>query len=129
MAGALRGMRVLLVEDADDIREVFTVLLKAEGAEVIAAATGREAIRLAARHHFEVVLTDLGLPDVLGDTVIRRIIATARPRPWIVVITGYGEPFVGRAREAGADLVLTKPIVWEWVLDRLDTLVGRQRAA
>jgi hypothetical protein len=44
-------------------------------------------------------------------------------------MTGYGEPFIGRARQPGADVILTKPIVWEWLLDRLDTLVGRQRAA
>jgi DNA-binding response OmpR family regulator len=129
MPGALRGMRVLLVEDDADIRDVFALLIKAEGAQVITAATGQEAIDLARHHDFDVVLTDLGLPDLVGDVVIRHIIATARRRPWIVVITGYGEPFVGHARKAGADLVLTKPIVWEWVLDRLDTLVGRQRAA
>jgi len=44
-------------------------------------------------------------------------------------MTGYGEPFVGRARQAGADVALTKPIVWEWVLDRLDTMVSSRRAA
>jgi two-component system CheB/CheR fusion protein len=129
MAGVLRGIRVLLVEDAADIREVFPLLLNSEGAEVTTAATGGEAMRLATRHVFDVVLTDLGLPDVPGDVVIRHIIAAARRRPWIVVTTGYGEPFVGRARGAGADLILTKPIVWESVLDRLDTLVGQQRAA
>jgi DNA-binding response OmpR family regulator len=129
MSAALRGMRILLVEDDADIRDVFALLIKAEGAHVITAATGQEAINLARHHDFDVVLTDLGLPDFVGDVVIRHIIAAARQRPWIVVVTGYDEPFVGRARKAGADLVLTKPIVWEWVLDRLDTLVGRQRAA
>src|SRR5215470_13336370 len=129
VAGALRGMRVLLVEDGADIRDVFTVLLNAEGAEAMTAATGYDAIQLAARHRFDIVLTDLGLPDVPGDTVIRRVIATAGRRPWIVVMTGYGEPFVGRAREAGADIILTKPMIWEWVLDRLVTLAGGQRAA
>ena len=128
VAGALEGMRFLLVEDATDIRDIFTVLLNAEGAEVMTAATGREAIRLANSHVFDVVLTDLGLPDVPGDVVIRHT-AAAPQRPWIVVMTGYGEPFVGRARQAGADVILTKPIVWEWVLDRLDTMVGRRRAA
>jgi CheY-like chemotaxis protein len=129
MSGRLRGVRILLVEDNADIRDVFTLLLAAEGAHVIAAATGREAIDLARHDDFDVLLTDLGLPDFTGDVVIRHIVAAARERPWIVVLTGYGEPFVGRARKAGADLILTKPIVWEWMIDRLDTLVGRQRAA
>ena len=47
--GPLRRARVLLVEDARDIREVFTLLLEAEGATVTATGTGREAVELAAR--------------------------------------------------------------------------------
>jgi CheY-like chemotaxis protein len=57
------------------------------------------------------VLTDLGLPDIPGDVVIRRVLETARRRPRVIVVTGYGEPFVSRARQAGADVVLNKPVV------------------
>jgi CheY-like chemotaxis protein len=117
--GPLRNARVLLVEDARDIREVFTLLLQAEGARVTARGTGREAIEIAGRDEFDVLLTDLGLPDVPGDMVVRHIVATARRRPWVVVVTGYDEPFIGRARQAGADVVLTKPIAWAALLDRL----------
>jgi CheY-like chemotaxis protein len=115
----LRGARVLLVEDARDIRDVFTLLLKAEGAEVAATGSGREAIELAAQQEFDVLLTDLGLPDVPGDVVIRQVLATAPRRPRVVVVTGVEEPFVGRARQAGADVVLTKPLAWSTLLDRL----------
>jgi CheY-like chemotaxis protein len=115
----LRGTKVLLVEDAPDIREVFTALLQAEGAEVVATDSGREAAELGARAGFDVLLTDLGLPDVPGDSVIRHIVATAPRRPWIVVVTGYEEPIMSRAREAGADVVLTKPIAWSTLLERL----------
>ena len=117
--GPLRNARVLLVEDARDIREVFTLLLEAEGARVTATGTGREAAELAGREEFDVLLTDLGLPDIPGDMVIRHVVATARRRPWVVVVTGYDEPFIGRARQAGADVVLTKPIAWAELLDRL----------
>src|SRR5262245_23784858 len=107
--GPLHHARVLLVEDARDIREVFTLLLQAEGAVVTATGTGREAVELAARDDFDILLTDLGLPDIPGDIVIRCIVSMARRRPWVVVVTGYDEPFIGRARQAGADAVLTKP--------------------
>jgi two-component system CheB/CheR fusion protein len=117
--GSLRNARVLLVEDAKDIREVFSLLLEAEGARVTATGSGREAVELAARHDFDVLLSDLGLPDIPGDVVIRHVVATARRRPWVVVVTGYDEPFIGRAREAGANVVLTKPIAWAQLLDRL----------
>jgi CheY-like chemotaxis protein len=109
----------LLVEDAKDIRDVFTLLLEAEGADVMATGSGREAVELGAQGDFDVLLTDLGLPDLPGDVVICRVLASARRRPWIVVVTGYEEPFIGQARAAGADVVLTKPIAWSTLLERL----------
>ena len=107
------------MEDSQDIREVFTLLLRAEGAEVVATASGREAIEQIAKRDFDVVLTDLGLPDIPGDTVIRRVLASSRRRPRIIVVTGYDEPFVSRARQAGADVVFNKPIVWSTLANTL----------
>jgi two-component system CheB/CheR fusion protein len=111
--------RVLLVEDATDIRDVFQMLLEAEGAQVVATGSGREAAALAAREDFDVLLTDLGLPDISGETVIRHALRAARRRPRVVVVTGYDEPFTTRARAAGADVVLTKPIVWSSLVKEL----------
>jgi len=115
----LSGVRILVVEDAADIREVFTVLLRAEGAQVTAAANGREATEAAASQPFDVILSDLGLPDVPGDVLIRQILASSRNRARVVVITGYGEPYLTRARQAGAEVVFTKPVEWTRVLDYL----------
>jgi CheY-like chemotaxis protein len=111
--------RVLLVEDAPDIRDVFKMLLEAEGAEVTATGSGREAADLVAREDFDVVLTDLGLPDISGEMVIRHARLNARRRPRVVVVTGYDEPFTSRARAAGADVVLTKPVLWSSLVDQL----------
>ncbi len=116
---ALSGMRILVVEDAADIREVFAVLLRAEGASVVAAANGREAVEAAAHQHFDVILSDLGLPDVPGDVLIRQLLASTRNRTRVVVITGYGEPYLTRARQAGAEMVFTKPVEWTRILDFL----------
>jgi two-component system CheB/CheR fusion protein len=113
-------MRILLVEDAPDIREVFTVLLRVEGADVTATGSGREAADLASHQDFDVVLSDLGLPDIAGDTLIRHIRATARRRLRVIVVTGYGEPYLSRARQAGADVVFTKPVEWTRILETLE---------
>ena len=115
----LAGMRILVVEDAADIRDVFAVLLRAEGANVVAAANGREAIEAIAHQHFDVILSDLGLPDVPGDVLIRQMLAASRNRTRVVVITGYGEPYLSRARQAGAEVVFTKPVEWTRILDYL----------
>lgn len=115
-------MRILLVEDAPDIREVFTVLLRVEGAEVTATGSGREAAELAGRNDFDVVLSDLGLPDMPGDVLIRQILSTARgrTRTRVIVVTGYGEPYLSRARQAGAEVVFTKPVEWTRILEALE---------
>lgn len=116
---ALGGMRVLVVEDVPDIREVFSILLRAEGAEVATAADGREATELVRQQQFDAVLSDLGLPDIPGDVLIRQIRAATKGRTRIAAITGYGEPFVSRARQAGADIVFTKPVEWARIVDYL----------
>jgi CheY-like chemotaxis protein len=111
--------KILLVEDATDLREAFEALLRVDGFDVVAAANGRDAIDVARSRRFDVLLTDLGLPDIPGDAVIRHVLATAPARPRVVVLTGYGEPYAGRARQAGADAVLIKPVEWSDVIGAL----------
>lgn len=115
----LTGLRVLVVEDAPDIREVFGVLLRAEGADVVAVGSGRDALDTCQAGHYDVIVSDLGLPDIPGDVLIKQILSTCGTRACVIVITGYGEPFISRARAAGADIVFTKPVEWTRVLDFL----------
>jgi two-component system, OmpR family, KDP operon response regulator KdpE len=95
----------LVVEDAPDVLDVFTILLRLEGAHAVGAATGADALAISRGHHFDVVVVDLGLPDIPGEVLIRTIIATARGLLTVVVITGERGSAVTRAREAGASAV------------------------
>lgn len=113
----LTGVRVLLIEDVSDIRDVFGILLRSEGADVVATASGQEGAELARNQRFDVVLSDLGLPDVAGDVLIRQLRAAGGAATRVVVVTGYGEPYLARARQAGADAVFTKPVEWTRILD------------
>jgi two-component system CheB/CheR fusion protein len=117
---SLRGLRILVIEDAQDIREVFTLLLRAEGADVESAANGRGATELVAQRPFDVVLSDLGLPDIPGDVLIRELRSRSGLTTRVLVVTGYGEPFLSRARQAGADVVFTKPVEWSRILEYLE---------
>jgi two-component system CheB/CheR fusion protein len=108
----LAGLRVLLVEDAEDIRDVLTFLLRSDGAHVCATSTARAALETAARQEFDLLLTDLGLPDLAGDHLIREILRMKQGRLRVVVITGFGEPYATRARQAGAEAVFIKPLDW-----------------
>lgn len=69
----LDGVRVVLVEDDDDTREVLTLGLQLQGAEVIAAASSADALRALQARHADVLLSDIGLPDEDGFTLIRRL--------------------------------------------------------
>jgi CheY-like chemotaxis protein len=108
---ALDGLRVLLVEDVDDIRELLAFLLRSEGADVRHARAARGALETAATWDFDVLLTDLGLPDMGGDDLIREILGM-KSQVRVVVVTGFGEPYAARARQAGARIVFTKPLDW-----------------
>lgn len=110
--GMLSGYRILVVEDVPESRHALSALLTGEGAEVAATANGDEAVRTVAERDIDILLTDLVLPDLDGDALIRRIIAAARRRPRVVVVTGAVGPWVDRARDAGADVILQKPINW-----------------
>jgi CheY-like chemotaxis protein len=123
----LHALKILLVEDSDDIREVVNVLLSAQGAEVVAVSNGSAALAAALDIDFDVVLTDYGLPDIPGAFVVRQLLAVARRRPLVIVLTGFDEPYTGWARQAGADVVLRKPIEWPHLLSHL--LTAPRRAA
>ncbi len=125
----LEGTRILLVEDSADTREAFARLLEMDGAEVAVAADAREAAEIARSGDFDVLMTDLGLPDISGDALISTVLSTARRRPRVVVVTGYGEPYISRARAAGADAVLLKPVVWHRLLAQLAVPAAQSIAA
>ena len=109
---ARQPLRLLLIEDDQDSRAALAALLVGEGAEVVTAECGRTALAIGPEVAFDIVLTDLGLPDIPGDVLLRALLARASVRPRIIVMTGYGEPHLTRARDSGADVILPKPIDW-----------------
>jgi len=86
----LRGLQILVIEDASDVLGVLTMLLRIEGADVAAAGSGQEALAIFRSRHFDVVVSDLGLPDISGDVLIRTIIEAAR-RPIKIVVITFGQ--------------------------------------
>jgi two-component system CheB/CheR fusion protein len=118
----LHGRHILVIEDAADVLAVLTMLLRAEGATVVGTGTGHDALTAFRHARFDVVVTDLGLPDIPGDVLIRTIIAAARGPVDVVVISGETESCKSRALEAGAGIVFVKPCHWRSVITYLDGL-------
>jgi PAS domain S-box-containing protein len=118
----LRGRSILVVEDDDDTRTVVSYMLEAEGALVETAGRGLDGVAAAQRGRFDVVLCDIGLPDIDGMEVARRLRATAGlGRPRLIALTGYGQAEdVRQARTAGFDAHATKPVNIDQLLALLD---------
>ena len=103
---------ILIVEDNADASETLRLLLELEGHRVEVANVGERGVALAQSRPFSVGLIDIGLPDVDGYEVARRIRALPGVgKLFLVALTGYGQPDDRlRAQEAGFDAHIVKPV-------------------
>lgn len=102
------GPKLLVIEDEQEIRRFLRVSLESHGYRLVEAATGKEGILHAASQQPELVLLDLGLPDVDGMEIIRQVRQWSRVPIIILSARGREEEKVA-ALDAGADDYLTKP--------------------
>jgi len=119
--------RVLVVEDEPGLLRTLEITLRARGYQVASSPDGRAALAEAARRPPDAVLLDLGLPDLDGTEIIRRLRAwTGVP---VLVLTGRGGSGdkIG-ALDAGADDYVTKPFGMEELLARTRALLRRRDA-
>lgn len=116
-------LRVLLVEDDRKVRDVLTLLLHQQGHQVTTADACRKALALFREAPFDLVLTDLGLPDGGGEEVVRGI-RTLSPVTPVIVVTGWeGALDEYEVHQWGASQILYKPVTGE----DLRTVIARLR--
>ncbi|MFF5436551.1 response regulator [Streptomyces achromogenes] len=120
--------RVLVVDDEPQIVRALVINLKARAYEVDAAPDGRTALDLAASRHPDVVVLDLGLPDMDGVEVIRGLRGWTRV-PILVLSARHSSDEKVEALDAGADDYVTKPFGMDELLARLRAAVRRAEPA
>ena len=116
--------QVLVVEDDSPIRNLITTTLKTNNYRYLTAVNGESAISQTASHNPDIILLDLGLPDIDGVEVIKKI-RTWTNTPIIVISARTEDADKIEALDAGADDYLTKPFSVDELLARLRVTVRR----
>jgi PAS domain S-box-containing protein len=114
--GKMRKASILVIEDEDDLRNLLTDILKTEDLQVEAAENGREGIALFASKHFDLVFTDLGMPEMSGWQVAKEIKKLDDRTP-VALITGWHIQLNdSEKQEKGVDLIINKPFKVDEIL-------------
>lgn len=123
-----KSVVILLIEDEAQMRRLLRVMLEANGYHVIEATTGQEGLAQAAQCRPEIVLLDLGLPDLDGLLVLKRLREWSQT-PVVVLSARVREEDKVGALDAGADDYVTKPFGANELLARLRAARRRARPA
>jgi PAS domain S-box-containing protein len=121
------GLRILLVEDNEDARFCVGALLESEGYDVLTAGDMRTALELNQEHVFDLLITDVGLPDGSGRDLLQKMRIT-RPELEGIAITGYGTPQdILKTKAAGYLAHLVKPMAFRKLHKAIRALYVRVR--
>jgi two-component system KDP operon response regulator KdpE len=116
--------RILLVDDEASIQRAVEPLLRSRGYQVDVAGTGTQALKLFADRSPDLIVLDLGLPDIEGTEVCRRVRATSKV-PIVVLSARGAETDKVNALDLGADDYVTKPFGPEELLARIRVALRR----
>jgi two-component system CheB/CheR fusion protein len=118
----------LIVDDSEDTITILEELLKVAGANVMTATNGADALRLAAENEFDVILSDISMPEMDGYEFLQRLRKIdGRQNVPVIAITGFGRNAdIARARAAGFYSHLTKPLNLQVLTDVLQQLANER---
>jgi two-component system CheB/CheR fusion protein len=125
--GELSGARILVVDDTQDSLDMLRFLLSGEGAMVQTASSGAEGLTIAAERDFDLVISDISMPDIDGYEFLQAL----REQPGYkdvpaIALTGFGrDEDEERARQAGFTTHLTKPIDFDNLVRLARVSIGK----
>ena len=118
---------VLVVDDVPDVTEMIELLLKHAGYNVATAGSAKAALQMARKQHFDLVISDIGMPEMNGYELASalRDLASYNSTP-LIAVTGYSEyDDRGRAMRAGFNVHLAKPIEPSQLLNLMNELLSQ----
>ena len=118
-------MRLLLVEDEIDIQNFLKRSLEEAGFEVVAASDGRSAQSISVEREFDILIVDLGLPDMDGIELIHELRQAGVRAPVLILSARRSVDDRVRGLEQGGDDYLTKPFAMAELLARLRNVMKR----
>jgi two-component system KDP operon response regulator KdpE len=127
MAVATEHYRLLVIEDEVDIRRAVSAALRDQHPAIVEASTGAAGVGAVDTSHPDLIILDLGLPDIDGLDVCKRIRA-ATAAPIIVLTARHGESDTVALLNAGADDYVTKPFSTQELAARVSAQLRRSRA-
>jgi DNA-binding NtrC family response regulator len=118
---------ILIVDDEEIIRESLSFILAKEGYSVREASNGRVAVEMMRENTFDLVLTDLEMPEMKGIELLEHV-ANASPETLVVIITAYGsiDTAIAALRKGAVDYIL-KPVEFDELLVKIDRLLSSRR--
>ena len=129
-AGTLNAKSILVVDDSRETTEMLTTLLTTEGAQVWSARSGDDALRLVRENNFDLVISDISMPQMDGYQLLEKIRGLVSPKDLpALALTGYGRTTdVERAEAAGFVRHLTKPLDIARLLEVVRELTEKGRS-
>ncbi|MDZ7991362.1 MAG: ATP-binding protein [Nostoc sp. EfeVER01] len=128
-AEILAGIQILVVDDDDDTRDFHTFVLEQAGAMVTAVTSAKEALQILAQSEPDMLLSDIGMPDMDGYMLMRQVKALqvnqAKQIPAIALTAYAGEINQQQALESGFQKHLSKPVEPEELIKEIATLIAR----
>jgi len=105
----MKGLKILVVDDESHMRKMLDDILSQQGCEVDLAAGAREAMKLAEKKKFDILLSDVKMPQANGFDLLRDV-KSRYPEMGVVIMTAYSDAFTMKeALLLGADEYITKP--------------------
>lgn len=120
-------LRILLVDDVQDILDVIGMLLEMDGHEVRYAMNYNDALALVESEHFDLVISDYRMPRMHG-LYLLEMIKDVKPDLPVIIMTAYGtDDMLAEAKRKGVDMVLTKPFSYNELADGIRKLNRKWR--